>query len=117
MGIDSVISTVEEASRRLEDESRRFVVLFADIRSAINFDFIGKRFRSRRHSQHPTQSQSAVPFESTVAVYTYLDEDLPYRSKLPGCQPTLRQFKEYLPKKGNFRLVFFFYFILGRTFY
>lgn len=75
-------------------------------------NFIFKLFRSRRHSQHPPQSHqlpttiTAASFESTVAVYTYLDEELPYRSKLPGSQPTLRQFKEYLPKKGNFRLVF-----------
>lgn len=65
-------------------------------------------FRSRRHSQHPPQShQPVMPIESTVAMYTYLDEDLPYRSKLPSLQPTLRQFKEYLPKKGNFRCVLY----------
>ncbi|XP_037039635.1 axin isoform X2 [Bradysia coprophila] len=86
-GVDPItISTVEEASRRLlEDESRR----------------------SRRHSQHPPQPrQMAALSESTIAVYTYLDEELPYRSKLPGLQPTLRLFKEYLPKKGNFRFFF-----------
>lgn len=110
MGIDSAATStafrLEEARRCLEDESRRLLfthtfLLYTEI------DFV--HFRSRRHSQHPPQSHQLLPtvsstlFESTVAVYTYLDEDLPYRSKLPGSQPTLRQFKEYLPKKGNFR--------------
>ena len=41
--------------------------------------------------------------EMTTAVFSFDDEQLPYRSKIPGSQITLRQFKDYLPKKGNYR--------------
>lgn len=41
--------------------------------------------------------------EFTYGVYTFCDETLRYRTKLPGKQPTLKQFKDHLPKKGNFR--------------
>lgn len=41
--------------------------------------------------------------EYTYAVYTFGDEKIPYRTKIPHRRPTLKHFKEYLPKKGNFR--------------
>lgn len=78
-------------------------------------------FRSRRHSQYPQIAASLPPMvsgsqESTVAVYTFLDEKTPYKLKLPGTQPTLRQFKDYLPKKGSFRFVFLaFYAIIENS--
>lgn len=104
----STASQLEEAKRRLEDENRR----------------------SRRYSQQqplPTmqpQSMSssssgssslhhppppplpAKPQETTTVVFSFCDEEYPYRSKIPGTQPTLKQFKDYLPKKGNFRFFF-----------
>lgn len=94
---------LEEAKRRLEDETRR----------------------SRRYSQHPPplpmQSMSssssgsssiqppqlsAKPLEATTVVFSFCDEEFPYRTKIPGNLPTLKQFKDYLPKKGNFRFFF-----------
>lgn len=46
----------------------------------------------------------AATTEFTVVVYSFCDEEVPYRIKIPGSNPpTLRQFKEYLPKKGNYR--------------
>lgn len=49
----------------------------------------------------------AATTEFTVVVYSFCDEEVPYRIKIPGSNPpTLRQFKEYLPKKGNYRFFF-----------
>lgn len=39
----------------------------------------------------------------TTVVFNFCEEQFPYRTKIPGTQITLRQFKEYLPKKGNYR--------------
>lgn len=50
--------------------------------------------------------------EYTYAVYRFGDEKIPYRAKIPGKQLTLKHFKEYLPKKGNFRYCFCFSFLL-----
>lgn len=41
--------------------------------------------------------------EFTTVVFSFCEEQFPYRTKIPGKQITLRQFKEYLPKKGNYR--------------
>jgi hypothetical protein len=46
----------------------------------------------------------------TTVVYSFCDEEVPYRIKIPGSHPpTLKQFKDYLPKKGNYRYVHGFY--------
>ncbi|GBP93091.1 Axin [Eumeta japonica] len=42
----------------------------------------------------------------TVVVVTFLDENVPYRIKMPAPPLTLRTFKEYLPRKGNYRYFF-----------
>lgn len=39
----------------------------------------------------------------TTVVFSFCDEQFPYRTKIPGTQVTLKQFKDYLPKKGNYR--------------
>ncbi|XP_021207838.2 axin isoform X2 [Bombyx mori] len=44
--------------------------------------------------------------EQTVVVVTFLDEPVPYRFKVPAAPLTLKLFKDYLPKKGNFRYFF-----------
>jgi len=44
--------------------------------------------------------------EVTTVVFSFCDEQFPYRTKIPGSQITLKQFKEYLPKKGNYRYFF-----------
>lgn len=41
--------------------------------------------------------------EVTTVVFHFCEEQFPYRTKIPGTQVTLRQFKEYLPKRGNYR--------------
>lgn len=41
--------------------------------------------------------------EFTTVVFSFCDEQFPYRTKIPGRAITLRQFKEYLPKKGSYR--------------
>ncbi|KXJ71902.1 hypothetical protein RP20_CCG019427 [Aedes albopictus] len=52
-------------------------------------------------------ASSSAPSEFTVVVYSFCDEEVPYRIKIPGSQPpTLKQFKDYLPKKGNYRFFF-----------
>ncbi|XP_014285784.1 axin isoform X4 [Halyomorpha halys] len=42
----------------------------------------------------------------TTVVFSFCDEQFPYRSKIPGHSITLKQFKEFLPKKGNYRYFF-----------
>ncbi|CAG4975551.1 unnamed protein product [Colias eurytheme] len=44
--------------------------------------------------------------EHTVVVAHFLDESVPYRFKVPASPLTLRTFKEYLPRKGNYRYFF-----------
>lgn len=51
------------------------------------------------------QRPSTTVEEVTTVVFTFCDEQFPYRTKIPGTQVTLRQFKEYLPKKGNYRYI------------
>ncbi|XP_032576751.1 axin isoform X2 [Drosophila sechellia] len=105
----STASKLEEAKRRLEDEPRR----------------------SRRYAQPPMQHLSQQPLASfsssssggsislphqppplpakppeTIVVFSFCEEPVPYRIKIPGTQPTLRQFKDYLPRRGHFRFFF-----------
>lgn len=105
---------LQESSRRLEDETRR-----------------SKRYQ---HPLPPNLMQNiplqppplpppaaSIPLvpppipakpsssttEFTVVVYSFCDEEVPYRIKIPGTNPpTLKQFKDYLPKKGNYRFFF-----------
>ncbi|XP_071556453.1 axin isoform X3 [Temnothorax nylanderi] len=42
----------------------------------------------------------------TTVVFSFCDEQFPYRTKIPGHNVTLKQFKEYLPKKGSYRYFF-----------
>lgn len=39
----------------------------------------------------------------TIVVFSFCDEQFSYRTKIPGHNVTLKQFKEYLPKKGSYR--------------
>lgn len=65
--------------------------------------------RGRRNVQPQPSGHQTLPRireqsdEYTFAVYTFCDEPLGYRVKIPDRNPTLKQFKELLPKKGNFR--------------
>ncbi|XP_063825171.1 axin [Ostrinia nubilalis] len=42
----------------------------------------------------------------TVVVVSFLDEAVPYRFKVPAAPLTLKLFKDYLPRKGNYRYFF-----------
>ncbi|XP_071444021.1 axin [Hetaerina americana] len=53
----------------------------------------------------PSGEGSAGP-EYTTVVFSFCDEQFPYRTKIPGRQLTLKHFKEYLPKKGSYRYFF-----------
>ncbi|XP_049869491.1 axin isoform X1 [Pectinophora gossypiella] len=44
--------------------------------------------------------------EHTVVVVSFLDEHVPYRFKVPAAPLTLKLFKDYLPRKGNYRYFF-----------
>ncbi|KPJ12693.1 Axin [Papilio machaon] len=44
--------------------------------------------------------------EHTVVVVSFLDEVVPYRFKVPSVPLTLKTFKDYLPRKGNYRYFF-----------
>ncbi|CAL7940638.1 unnamed protein product [Xylocopa violacea] len=75
---------------------------------------------SKQSSYEPTmQSQSYVQSNQstlkktkqdigdfTTVVFNFCDEQFPYRTKIPGHNVTLKQFKEYLPKKGSYRYFF-----------
>ncbi|XP_034097970.1 axin-like [Drosophila albomicans] len=84
---------LEDAKRKLEDETRS---------------------ARRSVQQQPTLHQPAVvnppslPIKpsGTVVVFQFCEEPVPYRIKIPCAQPTLRQFKEYLPRRGHFRYFF-----------
>jgi len=43
------------------------------------------------------------PDDFITVTFSFCEEQVPYRSKLLGHSVTLRQFKEILPKKGNYR--------------
>ncbi|KAK9508770.1 hypothetical protein O3M35_006249 [Rhynocoris fuscipes] len=51
-------------------------------------------------------SSSQTSSVHTTVVFSFCDEQFPYRTKIPGHPVTLRQFKEFLPKKGNYRYFF-----------
>ncbi|XP_022905117.1 axin isoform X2 [Onthophagus taurus] len=62
--------------------------------------------RKSTRSSKPVTSGVSNPEDITIVVYSFYDEKVPYRTKIPGRQITLRQFKDFLPKKGNFRYFF-----------
>uniref|UniRef100_A0A8D8R1P9 Axin-2 n=1 Tax=Cacopsylla melanoneura TaxID=428564 RepID=A0A8D8R1P9_9HEMI len=56
-----------------------------------------------RPSDQPAAATSSC---FTTVVFTFCDEQYPYRTKIPTSSVTLKQFKDYLPKKGSFRFFF-----------
>lgn len=63
--------------------------------------------RAARGSGSKSSSTSGGGAEShTVVVVTFLDENVPYRFKVPASPLTLKTFKDYLPRKGNYRYFF-----------
>ncbi|XP_026668830.1 axin-2 isoform X2 [Ceratina calcarata] len=100
---------LEEARRRLIEEDRA--------RSSCKQRYSNI---SKQSSYEPTmQSQSNIQSNQstlkktkqdigdfTTVVFYFCDEQFPYRTKIPGHNVTLKQFKEYLPKKGSYRYFF-----------
>lgn len=60
----------------------------------------------------PQTTQSSTPSapseDFTIVVFSFCEEQFPYRTRIPGKHVTLKQFKDYLPKKGNYRYSFNF---------
>ncbi|KAH8306216.1 hypothetical protein KR018_004621 [Drosophila ironensis] len=117
----STASKLEEAKRRLEDEPRRsrryapppMQPNLASFSSSSSGGSLSLPHQHQHQLAHPLQLQSsaappplpAKPPE-TIVVFSFCDEPVPYRIKIPGTQPTLRQFKDYLPRRGHFRFFF-----------
>ncbi|XP_022211189.1 axin isoform X2 [Drosophila obscura] len=116
----STASKLEEAKRRLEDEprrSRRYAQPQLQLQQShmmqqqplASFSSSSSGGSSSTLPHQPTSSAPpplpAKPPE-TIVVFMFCDEPVPYRIKIPGTQPTLRQFKDYLPRKGHFRFFF-----------
>lgn len=55
--------------------------------------------------RNPDRMHELPSEDYTVAVYTFGDEKIPYRTKIQGKRLTLKHYKDYSPKKGNFRYV------------
>ncbi|CRK99467.1 CLUMA_CG012685, isoform A [Clunio marinus] len=61
----------------------------------------------QQNSTTITRAVPSAPEPTTTVIYSFCDGDLPYRTHIPGRQaPTLKQFKELMPKKGNYRFFF-----------
>ncbi|XP_017770962.1 PREDICTED: axin isoform X1 [Nicrophorus vespilloides] len=94
---------LEEARRRLkEDDMRtrsRQRKYYPEMQTQSSQSTLRKSMRGPRPSTNDSE-------EVTSVVFSFCDERLPYRTKIPGRQITLRQFKEYLPKKGNYEYFF-----------
>ncbi|KAL3273078.1 hypothetical protein HHI36_014533 [Cryptolaemus montrouzieri] len=108
--LPSTIIQLEEARRRLMDDEFR---TRSRVRSSNKYypdltqsgqSTLRKSTRGVRPSLPGTGA--ATPEEYTTVVFSFSDEQFPYRIKIPGTQVTFRQFKEYLPKKGNYRYFF-----------
>ncbi|XP_017076342.1 axin isoform X4 [Drosophila eugracilis] len=113
----STASKLEEAKRRLEDEprrSRRYAnppMQHLSQQPLASFSSSSSGGSISLPHQHQLQSSAAPPPlpakpPETIVVFSFCEEPVPYRIKIPGTQPTLRQFKDYLPRRGHFRFFF-----------
>lgn len=124
--ISSAASTssaiLDDTKRKVEEENKKYRTK-SDLENNPCFKFFSHSYRlvnKRFLPPPPPPAQNTVlppaipakPQQSliqdsssfTIAVYSFCDEDVPYRIKLPGnTPPTLKQFKDNLPKKGNYR--------------
>lgn len=88
---------LEEARRRLEDDLR------ARSRAKGAPALQSGHSTLRKNVKCAKGQAESFREEVTTVVYNFCDEEFPYRTKIPGLCVTLGQFKEYLPKKGNYR--------------
>ncbi|KAL6425514.1 hypothetical protein ACFW04_009583 [Cataglyphis niger] len=99
---------LEETCRRLKEENR--------VRASCKqrpTNVSKQMYESASQSQPYVQSNQSTlrkpkqdTGDFTIVVFSFCDEQFPYRTKIPGHNVTLKQFKEYLPKKGSYRYFF-----------
>lgn len=105
MSVSQVIQ-LEETCRRLMEENKN--------RGSCSGSKHRHLYVSKQMYEFASQSQPNVQSNQstlrkpkqddfTTVVFSFCDEQFPYRTKIPGHNVTLKQFKEYLPKKGNYR--------------
>ncbi|XP_017857907.1 PREDICTED: axin isoform X2 [Drosophila arizonae] len=114
-------SKLEEGKRRLEDEPRRsrryaqpqlqsHMVAMQQQQPLSSFSSSSSGSSTMHHHQPATIATCPPPLPikppETVVVFSFCEEPVPYRIKIPGTQPTLRQFKDFLPRRGHFRFFF-----------
>ncbi|XP_023163633.2 axin isoform X1 [Drosophila hydei] len=120
----SSASKLEEGKRRLEDEPRRsrryaqpqlqshMVAMQQQQQQQplSSFSSSSSGSSTMHHHQPATVATCPPPLPikppETVVVFSFCEEPVPYRIKIPGTQPTLRQFKDFLPRRGHFRFFF-----------
>lgn len=87
---------LEEAKRKLVEEAARAAGRGANRR------FLSGNGQSNQSTLRKPKSE-VIEEAFTVVVFNFCDEQFPYRTKIPGHNVTLKQFKDYLPKKGSYR--------------
>lgn len=99
---------LEETCRRLMEENR----MRASCKQR-HLNVSKQAYESASQSQSYVQSNQSTlrkpkqdAGDFTIVVFSFCDEQFPYRTKIPGHNVTLKQFKEYLPKKGSYRYFF-----------
>ncbi|XP_031353608.1 axin isoform X2 [Photinus pyralis] len=114
---------LEEARRRLEDdvrttrfrqkyESRNWYLFFKSLYFRSSNKYFPEVTQSSQSTLRKSTRTKSLPTaaltqeEYTTVVFSFCDEQFPYRTKIPGHQISLNKFKEYLPKKGNYRYFF-----------
>ncbi|XP_032592819.1 axin isoform X2 [Drosophila grimshawi] len=113
----STASKLEEAKRRLEDEPRRtrryaqpqlqpHMVAMQQQQPLSSFSSSSSGSSTLHHQVVVGPPPLPIKPPETVVVFSFCEEPVPYRIKIPGTQPTLRQFKDYLPRRGHFRFFF-----------
>ncbi|XP_076292138.1 protein axin isoform X2 [Lasioglossum baleicum] len=100
---------LEEARRRLIEEGARSSCKqrHSNISKQSSYE---PTMQSQSYSVQSNQSTLRKTKQDigdfTTVVFSFCDEQFPYRTKIPGHNVTLKQFKEYLPKKGSYRYFF-----------
>ncbi|GBM06952.1 hypothetical protein AVEN_239660-1 [Araneus ventricosus] len=62
--------------------------------------------KTRKPTSMERTSSSERDSDVTIILYSYGQDAVPFKSRLPGKNITLRQFKAFIHKKGNFRYFF-----------
>ncbi|XP_063990587.1 axin isoform X2 [Diachasmimorpha longicaudata] len=94
---------LEEARRRLMEEDRARCA--GSIVAGSSTGATNRRYPAAP-SNTSTLRKKQDTGDFTTAIFSFCDENVPYRIKIPGHNVTLKQFKEYLPKRGSYRYFF-----------